>query len=86
MKILVKFLIDMQSGDYEVTYENITTPGQPFDYQKVRAAIAAVFKSVDIQVIQDIDTEAQGFRPEKKQVDKIQADIKELQDKLKKLD
>jgi hypothetical protein len=46
MRVCITTVIDLESGDYEVTFKNVSQPGTPMDAQ----AIAQVWRKVLLQL------------------------------------
>lgn len=51
MKVHCDVILDLDSGDYELTVNNLSQPGQPMDYLLIRRVLRRMFEDVDEQTI-----------------------------------
>ena len=47
MKIQCEILLDLDTGSYDVRFHNLTEPGAPMDYQRIRPVLQKVFADFD---------------------------------------
>jgi hypothetical protein len=49
-KVKIEIVVDMESGDYDLKFFNISNPGQGIDYFKLLSIVSKVLKDVNSQV------------------------------------
>jgi hypothetical protein len=49
MKVKCEIVIDLESGDYEMTVRNLSKPGESMDLLRIRRALEAIFPDVTRQ-------------------------------------
>ncbi len=49
MKVHCDVILDLETGDYDLKVFNLTHPGEPMDYMRIRAVLKRVFEDVDRQ-------------------------------------
>lgn len=53
MKVRCDIVLDLDTGDYEMKLNNLSQPGAPMDYLRIRAALDRVIGAVDAQSAAD---------------------------------
>lgn len=49
MKVRCDITLDLETGDYDLKVHNLTKPGEPMDYLRIRAVLRRIFEDVDDQ-------------------------------------
>jgi hypothetical protein len=49
VKVRCEIQLDLDTGDYDFKVHNLTTPGEPVDYEKIRTILKRVVGDVDEQ-------------------------------------
>ncbi len=59
-KVRASVTIDLDSGEYEIIYNNISKPGQEIDYTEMMRYLKAIFAKNEKEVVKDAETETTG--------------------------
>lgn len=63
MKIGINVEVDLDSGDYEIKFNNLSSPGEPMELSEIQQALSAVVKDFYIKVEKE-DALPEGFTKE----------------------
>ena len=63
MKIKCEIEMDLESGEYDIVFRNVSNPGESIEYNEVQEFLKQVFSNVDEEIM--------GAGPEDDQVLKI---------------
>jgi hypothetical protein len=47
MNVKCEIILDLESGEYDIRFHNLSAPGEPMDYLKIRPALARVLQDFD---------------------------------------
>ena len=58
-KVQLKLDIDMDSGDYEIKFHNLSHPGESIDYSELQKLLSQVLTDFSLQINTGIDSDEQ---------------------------
>lgn len=53
MKVRCTIELDPETGSYRMLFNNVSSPGEPMDYWRIRAAIQRVLQDFEKQPLQE---------------------------------
>lgn len=51
MKVRCDIILDLDTGEYELTVHNLSNPGESMDYLHIRRVLRRMFEDVDEQTV-----------------------------------
>lgn len=63
MNIKCEIIFDLESGDYDVRFHNLSAPGEPMDYMKMRPVVARILRDFDDRNMDESKREDASGRP-----------------------